>query len=78
MTCEQIVDLLVEYVEGELPPEARARVESHVTECPDCEHFVNTYRATISLAETAFTQTMPPEAKTAMEEQLRKAIGGEG
>jgi anti-sigma factor RsiW len=78
MTCEQIVDLLVEYVEGELLPDASAQVESHVTECPDCEHFVNTYKATISLAETAFTQAMPAEVKTAMEEQLRKAIGGEG
>ena len=77
MTCEQIVDLLVEYVEGELDSAITESVESHVSECPDCAHFVNTYTATIAMAERAFVTEMPPGAKAALEERLRSAINGD-
>lgn len=78
MTCEQIVDLLVEYVEGELDSAITESVEKHVNECPDCEHFVNTYTATIAMAERAFVTEMPTDAKAAMERRLRSAITGQG
>jgi anti-sigma factor RsiW len=78
MTCEQIVDLLVEYVEGELDSAITESVEKHVSECPDCEHFVNTYTVTIAMAERAFVTKMPTDAKAVMERQLRSAITGQG
>lgn len=76
MTCEQLVDRLVEYVEGDLDPQHALQVESHARECPDCDHFVKTYQATIAVAERALTQAMPAEVRQSLEQRLRRAITG--
>ena len=75
MNCEQLVELLVEYVDGDLDRASHAGVESHLAACPDCQHFVNTYAATIQLAERAFTAELPEDVKLAMERELRTKIG---
>src|SRR5262249_42689570 len=48
--CDECVELLVDYISGELPP-ARARaLEIHLDLCPSCVSFVNTYRNTVNMA----------------------------
>ena len=74
MTCEQLVDLLVDYVEGDLDEQRAHQAETHTRTCPDCDHFVRTYQETIRVAERALTQALPEEARAAMEERLRTAI----
>ena len=53
MTCRETVDLLGDYVDGELPPEIRRSVDVHLAGCPECATYLATYRATIALAKDA-------------------------
>jgi anti-sigma factor RsiW len=46
-TCKKVIlDLLIEYEDGAMPPEDRADFERHMDMCPPCIRFLTTYRAT--------------------------------
>ena len=69
MTCREAVDLLGSHLDGELPPDARLRLERHVALCDDCAEYVETYRRTVRLAKEASRK--PDEA---VPDDLVKAI----
>ncbi len=46
--CEEIDDLLSEYLDGELEPRAVARVEVHLATCPGCARFLAELAATVA------------------------------
>jgi hypothetical protein len=41
--CDECVELLVDYISGELPPDRARALEIHLDLCPPCVSFVNTY-----------------------------------
>jgi anti-sigma factor RsiW len=46
-TCRQVIlDLLIEYEDGTMPPSDRSDFERHIEMCPPCVRFLTTYRAT--------------------------------
>jgi anti-sigma factor RsiW len=59
--CDECVELLVDYLEGELPPERARALEIHLDLCPSCVSFVNTYRGTVNIARTLHAEDIPPE-----------------
>src|SRR4029079_9827105 len=46
IVCASGVDLLMDFLEGVLPPEVSAALESHVAGCPRCTAFVASYQST--------------------------------
>jgi anti-sigma factor RsiW len=74
--CDECVDLLVDYISGELP-QARARaLEIHLDLCPSCVSFVNTYRNTVSMARTLQSDDIPLELTQRLIEFLHKEKEG--
>jgi anti-sigma factor RsiW len=57
MNCRQFTEFIVEYVEGDLTGEARAAFEGHISRCPTCVRYIETYRETIVLGKQAFQGT---------------------
>ena len=49
MTCQDVADFLVDYVDGELPALVRRQFEAHLGLCPDCVNYLQQYRDTIRL-----------------------------
>jgi len=66
MTCQQLVELVTEYLEGTLPIEQRARFEQHLAACPGCADYVQQMRLTI--------QTTGQLAEDALEPRMRDAL----
>jgi len=54
LTCRELCDFLAAYVDGELPPEERAAFDAHLGVCPDCVHYLESYRQTVRLGKQAF------------------------
>ncbi len=54
MTCRELIDFLDDYVAGDLPGDRRKVFEEHLAGCPDCVHYLASYRQTIALAREAF------------------------
>ncbi len=53
MTCRDVAGFLGDYLDGQLPGDARARFEAHLAECPACVRYLRQYRDTIRLAREA-------------------------
>jgi anti-sigma factor (TIGR02949 family) len=70
MTCRELIDFLAAYLDGELPPDERARFDAHLGECPECVAYLATYRDTIALAKGACAADPTPDVP----ERLARAI----
>lgn len=71
-TCKDSVDLLLEFLEGEMPEEQAKRLEEHLGACPPCVDFLRTYRATPTLCKRALQKQMPEELSQRLTEFLRQ------
>ena len=49
LTCNELVELVTDYLEGNLGEEDRARVERHLAACDGCTAYVDQMRVTISV-----------------------------
>ena len=50
LTCQELVELVTDYLEDALAPADRARFEAHLAGCPGCDRYVDQMRTTIALA----------------------------
>jgi anti-sigma factor RsiW len=48
MTCQQLVELVTDYLEDRLSPDDRRRFEEHLEVCADCREYVEQVRQTVS------------------------------
>ncbi len=54
LTCRQLVDFLMSYLDGELPGPERRAFDAHLAACEDCVAYLRTYEATVRLGRLAF------------------------
>jgi anti-sigma factor RsiW len=59
LSCQELVELVTDYLEGALPREDRARFEAHVAACSGCETYVSQMRAMIALARAGGDRVQP-------------------
>jgi anti-sigma factor RsiW len=55
MTCRELTDFLIDYVEGGLTAAERARFDEHLGECPVCVTYLRNYVETIRLGKAVCT-----------------------
>lgn len=48
LTCQEIVELVTAYLEGDLDDETARTFEDHLAVCPGCETYVEQFRVTIA------------------------------
>ena len=48
LTCQDLTEVLTEYLEGALPSEDRARLEAHLAICEGCVTYLTQMRQTIA------------------------------
>lgn len=51
LTCKEIIDFLLDYVDGELSENKHAEFEKHLNVCPDCVAYIKSYNSTIELVK---------------------------
>jgi len=61
MTCREIVELLIDFLDNELPDERRRRLEAHLSLCEPCMAYLETYKVTIRLTRRLPDVSPPPE-----------------
>lgn len=50
LPCREVVDLVTAYLEGALPPDVQAGVDTHLEVCPGCRTLLAQWRTVIALA----------------------------
>jgi mycothiol system anti-sigma-R factor len=76
MTCQEAIEKLVEYLDGELTPEGLGRLEAHLEACAPCRAYFATYRRTKELAAKASRVEMPEDLKRRLRALLGDQIRG--
>ena len=69
-TCVRGVELLMDYLEGVLPPDLRAQIDLHLAGCPRCVAFAQSYQAAPRILRD-LTRVPPPSG---LEERLRALV----
>ena len=62
MGCNELVELVTDYLEGLMPDADRARFDFHLAQCEGCATYVEQIRATVVLAGTLRDDDLPPGA----------------
>ena len=73
MTCQEVVEFLMRYLDGELTAEEQQTFEEHLHLCPPCVVYLETYRATVQVSRFA-CQANDETSCQSIPEQLVKAI----
>ena len=47
MSCGEVLDVLSDYLDGDLPADGRRRLEEHLRGCEGCARFGGEFRATV-------------------------------
>jgi anti-sigma factor RsiW len=63
LSCQELVELVTDYLEGALPPGDQTRFEAHLSECGGCTHYLEQMRLTITAVGHLTEETIEPAAR---------------
>ena len=66
MTCQQLVELVTDYLEGAMSAADRARFEEHLAICPGCQTYLEQMRQTMRLVRDTEQLERRPEVAALM------------
>ena len=69
--CDDIVDIMGDYVDGELTASVKERIDTHMAGCSECREFLRTYSFTVKLAASLRNDTPAPAP---VQNRLRAAL----
>jgi anti-sigma factor RsiW len=64
LTCKEVSEFLMDYLDGSLPQAQRAVFDGHVQACPDCQRYIDSYKRAVEMGRAAYAsgeQGDPPE-----------------
>jgi anti-sigma factor RsiW len=70
--CNELVALLADFVEHQLPPEVHQRLEHHLAACPRCVTQLKTYQSTVCLLHSIGDEDLPPELRCTLKAFIDK------
>ncbi len=64
--CQQVVELVTAYLEGDLSPADTRQVENHLSGCPGCDTYLAQMRATIREVGQVDADRLPDDVRSAL------------
>jgi anti-sigma factor RsiW len=72
LPCQQIVELVTDYLEGAMDASLRASFEAHLAGCPHCTHYLEEIAAAIRVAGTIRAEELSPEFRAGLLDAFRE------
>jgi anti-sigma factor RsiW len=66
LTCQELVEVVTDYLEGRMPAEERRRFDAHLGECDGCQAYLAQMRAAAAVAGRLREEQVSPEARGAL------------
>lgn len=60
LVCQEMVELITDYLEGSLPRAQRRRFEAHIAGCEHCTEYLEQMRTTILISGRLRTDDLTP------------------
>jgi hypothetical protein len=74
LTCQELIGLLLEYVEGALGADIVAEFERHFDACAPCRAYLRTYQRARQLTAEVTRVEMPVELRALLRDLLRRRL----
>ena len=71
INCQELVELVTDYLDNALPPAERARFDAHIAGCDGCRAYLEQIRVTIRLSGKLGPEQLDPAAEEALLEAFR-------
>jgi predicted anti-sigma-YlaC factor YlaD len=71
LSCQELVELVTDYLEGALADEEVVRFEEHIGTCDGCQIYLEQMRETIAVVGELTGESVTPEAESALLEAFR-------
>ena len=76
LTCQELVELVTDYLDGALSSRDRARFEAHIAACENCREYVAQFEQTIALSGALREDDIEPAARDALLAQFSEWRNG--
>ena len=74
LTCKDFLSELNEYLDESVDAEVRAKLEQHITECPNCWVITDTTRKTVRIYKGMEPYPIPPDVETRLMQALERKM----
>jgi anti-sigma factor ChrR (cupin superfamily) len=71
LSCQEIVELVTEFLEGTMDSPLRAAFAAHLAKCDGCTEYLEQIEATIRVAGTIEPEALSPEFQAGLLEAFR-------
>jgi anti-sigma factor RsiW len=71
LSCQELVELVTDYLEGALPSELQQRFDEHIAHCSGCQTYLEQMRATIRATRELSVESLSPEAERTLLDAFR-------
>jgi anti-sigma factor RsiW len=71
LSCQEVVELVTDYLEGALGPDEHTRVEQHLAGCTKCDAYLDQIRTTIRLVGRVDAASLSAEAQRDLVQAFR-------
>jgi anti-sigma factor RsiW len=72
MACQELVEVITDYLEGTLPELDRARFERHLATCPSCQEYLEQMQALVRLTGKLSSRSLEPETVDSLLSAFRR------
>ena len=78
LTCKDFLSELSEYLDESIDAELRAKLERHMSECPNCWVIADTTRRTIQIYKGMEAHPIPEDVQDRLMRALERKIAAKG
>jgi anti-sigma factor RsiW len=72
MACQELVEVITDYLEGTLPRSDRARFDAHLATCPGCREYLEQMRALVWLSGRLTAKSIEPATRDSLLRAFRR------
>lgn len=72
LACQELVEIVTDYLEDTLTERDRARFDAHLMTCPGCREYVEQMRTTLQLTGRLTVASIAPSARDALLHAFRR------
>ena len=72
LTCQELVEIVSDYLEGALPEADRERFDAHLETCEGCRRYLDQMRPTVRVVGTLSEDDLDPGARDQLLQRFRE------
>ena len=71
LSCQELVELVTEYLDGALPGDERERFDRHLSSCEGCRRYLEQMRTTIRITGALTSRALSPTGERVLLDAFR-------